>query len=634
MSGFNNVLFARNHYTPHYSTPYRIERVTIHLKELDTTATIYPISNINEIPFNLIKFLAQEYNDEILRGDTLPFFEPLTEEEFTNYWFQQFTGIMCIGDEPDLNDDSITVNDWAKKCLGAFFIKSAYPGRCSHICTTNFLVNAGIRKRGIGFYICECFIRWAPTLGYSKCIVELVFETNLGGKRLLEKCGFIKVGKVNSCAILKSTKDLLIASYIFSKDLVIIEDAGESTKTKYDNILRYLSTGQYPVNATRQEKTRLRSLSYHYETVNNKLFFKGREVITDLDEQIRVTRQMHSYQHHGINKTTILVGTKYHFSKIKEIAKRVIGDCEYCKQISIDTSNKKSAKKRKLMNAINDSTNKSSSSSSSQNLPTLSTILNSDPIDQSPANANTIASLDTVENATRLDTEQIDTPGSVFLKETENMINIITMNSQAQSQSKSQNNLQYNTNSTPSTHPRQRAQSNTSGNQMQKDNIPRDSSDLVSMLNYYNGTNSKNYKRPISGYNNNNNDSGNIYNDPMNSQTEFNDNEFYNSRNNQFSKQNYNSLGINRVEDDDYDYNEDEDGDYEYTGNNEEEEEDYDDEDDENAEDDDEDDDDEDFGDQAEEDSDDDEPDPDDYAGQNAVGVETGTSIDTYGPGT
>lgn len=364
MSEFNNVVFSRNHYTPHYSTPYRIERVTIHLKDLDTTATIYPLFNINQAPTNLIRFLSQEYNDEILRGDTLPFFDKLAVEEFQNFWFGQFAAVMCIGDEPELSED-ITVNEWAKRCLGSFFIKSAYPGRCSHICTTNFLVNAGIRRRGIGFYMCECFLRWAPTLGYSRCIIDLVFETNIGLKRLLEKCGFHKVGKVNSCAMLKSTKDILINSFIFTKELTIFEE--DANTSKHANILTYLLSGQYPENSSKEDRSRLRALAYHYEVLNSKLYLKGKEVVSDVDDQLRIIKQIHGQDHMGINKTTSLISAKYYWSKIKSTVKKVVDECETCRQ---DSESKTSRKKRQRTNPKD--TTATEDINRMQNIPTLS----------------------------------------------------------------------------------------------------------------------------------------------------------------------------------------------------------------------------------------------------------------------
>jgi GNAT superfamily N-acetyltransferase len=596
MSAFNNVIFSRSHYTPHYSTPYRIERLTIHLKDLGTTATIYPITNVNQVPNNLINFLAQEYNDEILRGDTLPFFEQLNIEEFQNYWFGQFTAIMCIGDEPDLNYDEISVNDWAKKCLGSFFIKSAYPGRCSHICTTNFLVNAGIRQRGIGYYLCECFIRWAPTLGYSKCIIELIFETNLGGKKLLEKCGFSKVGKVQSCAILKSTKDLLISSYIFTKDLAIIKE--DLSGSKHSHILTYLLSGQYPANSTRQDRSRLRSAAYNYEVINSKLYLRGREVIGEQDEQIRITQEIHEYEHTGVNRTTKLVSNKYYWPRIKSTVKKVIEDCEFCKE-SHESS--KGSKKRKILNNNRDvlsnhsininkiNNNNNNIINNNINNTMNNNIINNDTITVT-THPNTIES---IQEATRLDTEQIETPRESLLKQSDNVL---------------MNFMDLNTNSVNQQSTNRITNDNIGNNNDLNNPGSRDSTDFVSMLNYYNNADNN-----ISITRNSSKRTNQI---PFGSlqQDQFTNSSYYNDANNQFTSTNYAGLvqgddEEDEEDDDDYDEaeeEEEEDDDDDDDGEGEEEDnENGDDEDDDDDDEDDEDDEDDDvFGEEAEEDND------------------------------
>ena len=47
---------------------------------------------------------------------------------------------------------------WEKQCLGIFDLKPAYPGRSAHVVTGTFLVNAGIRGKGIGKTLVETFI--------------------------------------------------------------------------------------------------------------------------------------------------------------------------------------------------------------------------------------------------------------------------------------------------------------------------------------------------------------------------------------------------------------------------------------------------------------------------------------------
>lgn len=327
MGGFQNVSFSKTHFTPHHSTHYNIERVLIHIEDLSTSATIHPVSNLDDIPPQLLQFLFQEYNDEVNRGDTQPFFEPLTLEEFKSYWFGQFVGLMIIGDSTEF-DTNLSADDWSKRCLGSFFIKSNYPGRCSQVCTMNLIVNAGIRKRGIGFFLCECFVRWAPMLGYNNCLIEMVFDTNVAAKKVLSKCGFIKLGKIKDCAILKSTKDSLIDSFNYSRTLEIINE--EQQVSRFDQILNYLISGQYPSNFSREDKGRLRSLSYSYRVNDGKLFLKEKEVISNVNDQFRITREIHEDGHHGINRTTTLITKKFHWNKVKSTVKKVVTDCMIC----------------------------------------------------------------------------------------------------------------------------------------------------------------------------------------------------------------------------------------------------------------------------------------------------------------
>ncbi|QPG76794.1 hypothetical protein FOA43_004188 [Brettanomyces nanus] len=329
MGGFNNVVFSRNHYMPHYAAPFRIERVTVLLKDKETTATIYPIFDLEGLPDNLLLFLTQEYNDEISRGDTQPFFDPLTVEEFRDYWFGQFAAVMVLGDSSRL-DENVDVKQWATKCLGTMFIKSSYPGRSAHVCTGNFLVNAGIRRRGIGTTLTECFLTWAPRLGYSYSMIELIFETNIAAKKVLERLHFSKVGCVKGCGLLKSTKDSLIDAITYGRELQLKQEE-DSGSTKHEYIKNYLTSGQYPESATRQEKSRLRALAYHYTVQDDKLYLKDKEVISNVTEQYRIARRVHMQSHLGINKTTSLICEHYHWPKVKETVSNVIKHCPECK---------------------------------------------------------------------------------------------------------------------------------------------------------------------------------------------------------------------------------------------------------------------------------------------------------------
>jgi hypothetical protein len=135
-------------------------------------------------PRALLEYLRAQLNREIEGGDTYPMLEPLDEEGFAAYWFGDFAGVMLQGDwtggeggggvadcmrvllaAPEVADAVGRVaHDWARLCLGSFYVKPNYPGRSSHVCNGGFLVTDGARNRGVGRLMGEAYLDWAPKL--------------------------------------------------------------------------------------------------------------------------------------------------------------------------------------------------------------------------------------------------------------------------------------------------------------------------------------------------------------------------------------------------------------------------------------------------------------------------------------
>lgn len=304
-----------------------IERYTVLLKDGETTATIYPIHSPDELPQGLLAFLCDEFNMEIERGDTYPFFDTLHIETFANYWFGSFAAVMVLGDAPALDRS----RQWEKECLGTFFVKPNYPGRSSHICNASFLVNAGIRGKGIGTTMTECFLEWAPRLGYTYSVFNLVYETNTAARRIYESLHFKKVGRIRAAGVLKGHENAVDA-IIYGRELV--QQDGNSGSYRFDKIRYYLETGKYPPMCDRTEKSRLRSSASHYRLVNGKLMLKDREVISDPSRQMQICTEAHMIGHGGINKTTTLVTEKFHWARIKDTVASVIRNCADCRDPS------------------------------------------------------------------------------------------------------------------------------------------------------------------------------------------------------------------------------------------------------------------------------------------------------------
>ena len=283
MPEFDDVLLS-GLYRPHldYDPVAVIDRYTVLLKDGETTATIYPIHTTNELPPGLLAFLCDEFNMEIERGETSSFFDTLHIEQFQNYWFGAFAAVMVLGDSPALEGS----RQWEKECLGTFFIKPNYPGRCSHICTGNFLVNAGIRGKGIGRTLTDCYLQWAPRLGYTYSIFNLVFETNVAARSIWESLNFKRIGRVKLAGILKGHEQAVDA-IMYGRELINTSDPAVGAY-RFDKIKFYLETGRYPAMADRQEKSRLRSSASHYRLENGKLMLKGREVVSNPVRQLQI----------------------------------------------------------------------------------------------------------------------------------------------------------------------------------------------------------------------------------------------------------------------------------------------------------------------------------------------------------
>ncbi|ANB15684.1 Spt10p [Sugiyamaella lignohabitans] len=313
------------HYRPDVVTP-NLEPYTVLLKDRETTATIYPITAPDQLPIGLLAFLCDEFNMEIERGDTFPLFDTLHIDTFQNYWFGSFAGVMLIGDAPTIQNR----RQWEKECLGTFYIKPNYPGRCAHICTAGFLVNAGIRGKGIGRTLAECYLEWAPKLGYTYSVFNLVFETNVLARRIWETLNFKRIGRIKAAGILKGLENAVDA-IIYGRDLGDgdTESVGE---LRFDKIRFYLETGRYPPRSDRQEKSRLRSSAAHYKLRDGKLMLKNREVISDPERQLQIATELHLVSHAGINKTTSLITESYHWTRIKDTVAVAIRNCAECRE--------------------------------------------------------------------------------------------------------------------------------------------------------------------------------------------------------------------------------------------------------------------------------------------------------------
>ncbi|RKU43288.1 hypothetical protein DL546_006580 [Coniochaeta pulveracea] len=319
----------------HKVLPPSITLRHVTLRDRQTTATVIPFASREQVPEGLLRYLSDQFNKEIEGGDTYPMLEGMPFEQFANYWFQNFAGIMLLGNISTAGE-VVEGKDWSKECLGTFYIKPNYPGRSSHICNAGFIVTDAARNRGVGRLMGESYLDWAPKLGYVYSVFNLVYETNVASCKIWDALGFKRIGRVKGAGNLKSYPGRLIDAIIYGRDLGGDANSGEElvSEERFDKIKFYLKYGRYPNGADRAEKSRLRSAATHYKLLEGDvLMLKDKEVISDPQRQYEIARNVHNLAHAGINKSTATIAEKYHWSRIKETVSDVIRNCSECKEL-------------------------------------------------------------------------------------------------------------------------------------------------------------------------------------------------------------------------------------------------------------------------------------------------------------
>ena len=136
-------------------------RVTV--KGSVTVATVVPFAGASGVPPSLLAYLSDQLNREIERGDSFPMDQPISLADFGPYWFGNFGAVMLLGHVEGAGgvDDG---RDWAKECLGTFYVKPNYPGRSSHVCTGAFIVTDRSLDRDVRKQMGQAYLEWAPML--------------------------------------------------------------------------------------------------------------------------------------------------------------------------------------------------------------------------------------------------------------------------------------------------------------------------------------------------------------------------------------------------------------------------------------------------------------------------------------
>ncbi|XBW35840.1 hypothetical protein QEN19_001412 [Hanseniaspora menglaensis] len=200
-----------------------------------------PVYSASEISNGLLEVMYNNFNEEIINGHTYPQYEPYDSiEDFKNYWFHSFT---CILLKKDNSYTEVTdfikredITNWEDFYLGSFYIKPNYVGRCSHVCNAGFFIPSKYRGLKISYRLGQLYLQYAPKLGYSQSIYNLVYVNNIGSWKTWEKLKFKRIGTIPNVAVAGKSQVAVSSSgyaqyeyeytdaYIYSKNLLEIED--------------------------------------------------------------------------------------------------------------------------------------------------------------------------------------------------------------------------------------------------------------------------------------------------------------------------------------------------------------------------------------------------------------------------
>ncbi|KAH3902324.1 related to histone acetyltransferase HPA2 and related acetyltransferases [Saccharomycodes ludwigii] len=198
----------------------------IHFKRTvddESILTAFPIYHPDEIPLELLKFMWKEFNKEIEGGLTYPQFDQLSFKEYKDYWFHSFTCIVLETSETNIKSEKFEQEkNWDRIFCGSFYIKPNYLGHCSHNCNAGFFVPPWRRKQKIAYRMGQIYLKWAPLLGYTYSVFNLVFVSNVGSVKIWDKLEFNRIGYVPNVGKIGGKTENTVKStdaIIFGKNL-------------------------------------------------------------------------------------------------------------------------------------------------------------------------------------------------------------------------------------------------------------------------------------------------------------------------------------------------------------------------------------------------------------------------------
>mmetsp|Transcript_91 Transcript_91/g.106 ORF Transcript_91/g.106 Transcript_91/m.106 type:complete len:221 (-) Transcript_91:34-696(-) len=152
-----------------------------------------------------LKTLQDLLNTEIKNGQhpSYPYSEQLTLDQFKAYFLCADAFIVRL--LPTTTTSSNHASSSLQKTndiVGTFYVKPNYPGRCSHIANSGFIVSQKYRGLGVCRFMQKHYLAIVKALGYKAIMFNLVFVTNKVSLHLWKSMGFSQIGVIpNACAM-------------------------------------------------------------------------------------------------------------------------------------------------------------------------------------------------------------------------------------------------------------------------------------------------------------------------------------------------------------------------------------------------------------------------------------------------
>jgi ribosomal protein S18 acetylase RimI-like enzyme len=140
------------------------------------------------VPIDLSRATPADYDElfvafgDIVRtGDGFPQSDPLSRQEFDDYWIA--------------HSSAVTIARSDGRLVGASYIKANFVGRAAHIANAGYFVVPEARSQGLGRQLVERSLVDARACGFDAMQFNLVFVSN-PARRLYRELGFHEIGQI------------------------------------------------------------------------------------------------------------------------------------------------------------------------------------------------------------------------------------------------------------------------------------------------------------------------------------------------------------------------------------------------------------------------------------------------------